>query len=111
MEISLNTGGDRNFLEANSGESSQDDVDRNTKKVRFKEANKDVDTNMLVDPSSIPTLSWKDKLLRNRIGSFGKTTVVDFGSTNTFQGNGNYSGSETAGEEFGDLQRYFISLI
>ncbi|KAK5771246.1 hypothetical protein PVK06_047436 [Gossypium arboreum] len=75
MEISPNTGGDKNFLEANSGEGSQDDADRNTKKVRFKEANKDVDTNMLVDPSPIPTLSWKDKLLRNRIGSFGKTTL------------------------------------
>ncbi|MBA0815995.1 hypothetical protein Gohar_000705 [Gossypium harknessii] len=57
MEISPNTGGDRNFLEANSGEGSQDDVDQNTKKVQFKEANKDVDTDMLVDPSSIPTLS------------------------------------------------------
>ncbi|MBA0843369.1 hypothetical protein Goarm_000566, partial [Gossypium armourianum] len=47
MEISPNTGGDENFLEANSGEGSQDDVDRNTKKVQFKEANKDVDTDML----------------------------------------------------------------
>ncbi|XP_016675275.1 uncharacterized protein [Gossypium hirsutum] len=53
MEISPNTGGDRNFLEANSGEGSQDDADRNTKKVRFKDANKDVDTNMLVDPRDI----------------------------------------------------------
>ncbi|MBA0631963.1 hypothetical protein Godav_000787 [Gossypium davidsonii] len=71
MEISPNTGGDRNFLEANSGEGSQDDLDRNTKKVQFKEANKDVDTDMLVDPNinrsianGIPVITFSNRIQR-----------------------------------------------
>ncbi|MBA0573401.1 hypothetical protein Golob_000677 [Gossypium lobatum] len=71
MEISPNTGGDRNFLEASSGESSQDNMDRNTKKVQFKEANKDVDTDMLVDPNinrfianGIPAITFSNRIQR-----------------------------------------------
>ncbi|MBA0653904.1 hypothetical protein Goklo_021004 [Gossypium klotzschianum] len=60
---SLNGGG--SSLEAGRDDGPRDDLDRNTKKVRFKEDNGNGDIDMIVESNSIPTLSWKDQLLGN----------------------------------------------
>ncbi|MBA0875949.1 hypothetical protein Goshw_021591 [Gossypium schwendimanii] len=78
MEISLNTEGGGSSLEAGRDDGPRDDLDRNTKKVRFKKDNGNGDIDMMVESNSIPTLSWKDKLLGNGLGDKGKTTQILF---------------------------------
>ncbi|MBA0832731.1 hypothetical protein Goarm_017099 [Gossypium armourianum] len=78
MEISLNTEGGGSSLEAGRDDGPRDDLDRNTKKVRFKEDNGNGDIDMMVESNSIPTMSWKDKLLGNGLGDKGKTTQILF---------------------------------
>ncbi|PPR97085.1 hypothetical protein GOBAR_AA23581 [Gossypium barbadense] len=65
MEISLNSGDNISYLEVDNGDGSRTDVDRNTKKVCFKEGNGEEITDMLVESGPSPKLSWKDKLLED----------------------------------------------
>ncbi|KAH1083396.1 hypothetical protein J1N35_023157 [Gossypium stocksii] len=61
------------------GEGSRVNVDRNTKKVRFREGIGEAATDMLVELMSTSTVSWKDKLLENKTGNFGKTATENSG--------------------------------
>ncbi|MBA0711280.1 hypothetical protein Golax_010478, partial [Gossypium laxum] len=77
-EISLNSGGNESHPEKNVSEGAQADVDRNTKKLIFKEVNDEAVTDMLVELRMTPNLSWKDKLMGNGTGNIGKMAMKNF---------------------------------
>ncbi|PPR95954.1 hypothetical protein GOBAR_AA24716 [Gossypium barbadense] len=60
--------------------------DWNTKKVRFKEVELDLNNEMAVDPSTPAPMTWRDKVV---------------GKTNSNKGYGLDSGGETVRYEFG----------
>ncbi|MBA0613287.1 hypothetical protein Godav_013747, partial [Gossypium davidsonii] len=78
MEISLNSGGNESHPEKNVSEGAQADVDRNTKKLIFKEVNDEAVTDMLVELRMTPNLSWKDKLMGNGTRNIGKMAMKNF---------------------------------
>ncbi|PPD96613.1 hypothetical protein GOBAR_DD06369 [Gossypium barbadense] len=80
MEISLNSGYNISHLEIGDGDGSRTDVDRNTKKVHFKERNGEGITDMLVESGPSPILSWKDKLLGNKSGASNKLGLDNSGA-------------------------------
>ncbi|KAG8485315.1 hypothetical protein CXB51_021330 [Gossypium anomalum] len=72
MENSLNFGDNSSLPKVDDGGGSWADVDRNTKKVRFKEGNGEDTTDMLVESRSGPKISWKDKFLGFNPGASDK---------------------------------------
>ncbi|MBA0731152.1 hypothetical protein Golax_020607 [Gossypium laxum] len=65
-----------NPLSGEGRDDPQASEDRNTKKVRFKEGNKDKAIDMVVDLDAVPTLSSRDKLLGKRVVGIEETNVV-----------------------------------
>ncbi|MBA0751938.1 hypothetical protein Gogos_000825, partial [Gossypium gossypioides] len=80
MEISLNSSDNISLLEIKDGDGSRTYVDRNTKKVHFKEENGEEITDMLVESGPSPILSWKDKLLGNKSGASNKLGLDNSGA-------------------------------
>ncbi|MFQ6626549.1 hypothetical protein Gotur_005220 [Gossypium turneri] len=64
-----------NPLSGEGRDDPQASEDRNTKKVRFKEGNKDKAIDMVVDLDAVPTLSSRDKLLGKRVVGIEETNV------------------------------------
>ncbi|MBA0821913.1 hypothetical protein Goarm_018741 [Gossypium armourianum] len=60
------------------GDADGSNVDRNTKKVRFKDMGDDSAENMVVDTALASEISWKDKLLgRKNTGSLASSKISD----------------------------------
>ncbi|KAH1048051.1 hypothetical protein J1N35_038835 [Gossypium stocksii] len=74
-DFSLNYGNNFSHLDSNKGIDSQQDVDRSTKKVRFKDGSGEEDTDMILEVESSPKIFWKDKLLGLNSGALDKTEL------------------------------------
>ncbi|KAA3475085.1 hypothetical protein EPI10_025310 [Gossypium australe] len=72
MENSLNFDVVSSLPEVNDGGGDREIANRNTKKVRFKNVNDEEITDVLVESSSGPTISWNDKLLGINSGALDK---------------------------------------